>query len=238
MSRILYEKSNGVGSITLNYPEKLNCLDEQMLNDILSAVQDANVDDAIRVVTFEGAGDRAFCSGANLKAFKALDEKGIDRWIRLGHQVFNEIEQIRCPTVAILHGYVMGGGLELAMACDLRVAQVDTKCSLPELQHGWIPGWGGIARLKRLVGESNAKRLILLSQEIDVQKALQMGLLHQVFEAKDRSRSIDEILDQLTSIDPTAMSAAKQLLNNEYTGTDANRQQLEVKLTQQLRSRS
>ena len=148
MSNLVLDKVwDGACHITLNRPDKHNCIDIPMLRMLNEALARAANDDAVKVIVICGAGDKAFSSGADLKAFGALSTAEIPYWIRLGNAILNRLSTLPKPTVAAIQGYAYGGGLELALACDFRIATLNAKFSSPELQRGWVPGWGGFPRL-------------------------------------------------------------------------------------------
>ena len=231
-SKIRMEIRDGAAYITINNPDKLNCLDTGMLEGIMNALDKIAADPAVRVLLFQGAGDRAFSTGANLKEFDKLDKPGIAGWIRKGHRVFNAIESMSKPSVAVINGYAMGGGLELALACDIRIAEENAQFSCPELKHGWIPGWGALSRLRRLIGESNAKKIILLGAQIDVASAMSTGLVHKVFKKENLRKEIEGITDHFKNTDPFVIEMAKNALGESQRSTFGNDILFEVLATQ------
>ena len=195
-----------------------------MLHALKHAVDRAHADDEVRLVLLKGAGDKSFSTGANLKEFNALEGKEIERWILLGHEIFDQLESLPKPTVAYIQGYAMGGGLELALCCDFRLANNFALLSFPEVSHGWLPGWGGIPRLTRLIGEAGAKRLILLSQRIDAGEALRLGVLTKVLNGNDWEEQLSSFIVTLLSIDLGAYGLAKSAIQRSASGqpTDAH----------------
>ncbi len=206
--RVLVEQKEGVVTIELNNPAKLNCIGFAMLSQLDEAVCKAGESEETKVVVFKGAGERAFSSGADLKEFKSLNPAEEVKWIELGNSVFNKIESLNKPTVAFIEGYAMGGGLELALACDFRVGTSEAVLSSPELQHGWLPGWGGMTRMRRLFGESVAKEVIFLCEKIGSEKAINLGMLHRVVE-NESSEEFKSMIQHLKSIDSSAFALAK-----------------------------
>ncbi len=161
-------------TLTLNRPDKLNCINWEMMKELNQAVAFAEETTALRFLVIRGAGDRAFSTGGDLKEWSALNSEETARWIRMGQKIFSRIESLPTLSMAVVDGYAYGGGLELALACDLRVATPSASFACPEIQHGWPPGWGGLTRLGRLIGESSAKRLIFLGESIDAEEALRI----------------------------------------------------------------
>jgi len=217
--KILIEKQNGVLTLTLNRPEKLNCIDQEMLQTLENQVDKAAKDAATRVVIFKGAGDRAFSSGADLKAFQALTKEEADEWIIAGNRIFNKVEQLPKPTIAIIQGYALGGGLELALACDFRIGTEEAVVANPELQHGWLPGWGGMARLRRLIGEAKAKEVVLLCEKIPAQEAYRLGLFTKVVSKEEVNKEVEKLTTHFLERSPKAFALAKSVLMDEEHGT-------------------
>ncbi len=178
--KIITNLSGGVLEIILNNPAKMNCIGFEMLYNLKSAVEKADKDESVRAVVFKGAGDRAFSTGADLKEYQSLSSEQTERWIEIGNMVFDSIEDLSKPSVAFINGYAIGGGLELALACDFRVGTQTAILSSAELLHGWLPGWGGIERLRRLFGEAKAKEIVMLCEKIPASKAYQLGLLNKI----------------------------------------------------------
>ncbi|WP_338239161.1 enoyl-CoA hydratase/isomerase family protein [Persicobacter diffluens] len=214
---ILTEKNNGILKVTLNFPQKMNCMGFEMLIGLQKAVQQAKVDEEIKLLLITGAGERAFSSGANIKEFQALTGEKVKEWIRLGNEVNNEIEALSMPTVALVNGYAMGGGLELALACDFRLATPNALLASPEVKNGWLPGWGGMTRLRNLFGEPLAKRLVLGSEYVDAQEAYRLGLVTKIVEEQEQT---DAFLNGLLEIKGATYSIAKSALQNPHRRTD------------------
>jgi enoyl-CoA hydratase/carnithine racemase len=199
-------------TITLNRPQKLNCIDREMLRQLDRTMAEAEVDRQVKVIVIRGAGQRAFCSGGDLKGFRSLDEVDVVDWIRHGNDVFNRVESMLKPTIAVVQGFAYGGGLELAVACDFRVATTDARFSNPELRHGWIPGWGGMARLRRLVGEARAKELVFLGDVLDGPAAHAIGLISRLVDNADLEAVLDEMVRTLSEAPGETFAFAKAAL--------------------------
>jgi len=205
-------KRKQVFEVILNHPDKLNCMGFEMLRQLDDAVRNAGDDPAVRVLLIRGAGERAFSTGADLQEFRSLSDEKADEWIAFGHSVFNRIEGLPKPTVALINGYAIGGGLELALACDFRVGTPSSVLASVELQHGWLPGWGGMARLRRFIGESRAKEVVILSEKINAHQALEWGLLSRIFDSGAEDPEFEQFLDHLSGISPLAFKQAKAVL--------------------------
>jgi enoyl-CoA hydratase/carnithine racemase len=223
MSKIIVKTEDKIARITINFQEKMNCLDMQMLELLETALTDLKKHQSARVIVITGAGDRAFCTGGNLKEFNKLSEfQEIRSWISYGNEVFNLLENMPMATIAAINGYAMGGGLELALCCDLRIASEDAVLSMPELQHGWVPGWGGLSRLRRLTGESKAKELIMLGERIDAKEALQTGLINKLCLNGSLQKDVDEIAAKLSKIDPFVFEMSKASIMDHNRTTASN----------------
>lgn len=215
----LYEKSEGIATITINRPDALNALNVETLKEISLRIADAREDKNIKVIILTGAGDRAFCAGADLKMMKGTGAYKGMHLSQLGQKLTMEIEEVEKPVIAAINGYALGGGLELAMACDLRIASENARLGQPEVNVGLIPGWGGTQRLPRFVGKGKAKELIFTGKRIDAKTAEQLGLLNKVVTPEQLEPTVKEIASELMSKSPIAIELAKQLINNS-TETD------------------
>lgn len=195
-----------------------------MLYALEEALVKAATDESAKVIILRGAGDRSFSTGANLNEFRNLGDGEIPQWIADGHRIFNRLENLPKPTVALIDGYAMGGGLELALCCDFRIGTENTLLSSPELKNGWLPGWGGIARLRRLIGEPNAKRIVLLSEAMTAEEALKIGLLTKIIPSKDISSQFKEFVKPLLHQDMRMYGLAKSALmqTRSTDGTDVH----------------
>jgi len=223
MEKIRIQIKNKIATITINNPDKMNCLDMEMLDSLESALLKFKKEKSIRVIVITGAGDKAFSSGGNLKDLDKLtrfDE--IKEWIICGNEVFNMLETMPMATIAAINGYTMGGGLELALSCDFRIATENSTFSMPELNHGWVPGWGGLAKLRRLIGESKAKEMIMLGEQINGTEAHRIGLVNKVCVSNKLQVLINEIAYKLVEIDPFVMELSKTSIMDQNRTTAAN----------------
>lgn len=219
--------------IILNNPDKMNCMGFEMLYALEDAIRNAATNNDVRAVLIRGAGERAFSTGADLKEFNSLPEEKADKWIEAGNNIFNMIEELPKPCLAFINGYAIGGGLELALACDFRFASKTAVLASVELQHGWLPGWGGMTRLRRFVGEAKAKEIIMLCEKIPAETALEIGLLTRVFRQGTEEEELKSILDHLTQLKSEAFKLAKYALmdqNRTTRGTDIRFDVLAMKL--------
>ncbi len=193
---LLYEvDEDSIATVTINRPDKLNALNDEVLNELSDVVAKIENDENARALIITGAGEKAFVAGADIKEINALDEQTGQEFSQKGQRVFQAIEDLRKPVIAAVNGYALGGGCELAMACHLRIAGDDAKFGLPEVGLGLIPGYGGTQRLAHLAGRANALEMILSGEQIDAEKALKVGLINRVnpnplLEANNLSKEI------------------------------------------------
>jgi enoyl-CoA hydratase/carnithine racemase len=177
VGRIILEKKDKLAFITLNRPEKLNSLNGQMITELVNIAEDVEKDDTINVVILTGAGDRAFSSGSDLAELKGIMPLELKQRI----EAPNIIRKITKPTIAMIQGYALGGGLELALACDIRMASENAQLGFPEIGLGWLPGGGGGTQiLPRLVGEGRAMKMILTGRSVTAAEAKEIGLIEEV----------------------------------------------------------
>ncbi len=203
---LLTTDRGGVRTITVNRPDKLNALDRQTIGELQIAFDQARHDDAVRVVVLTGAGEKAFVAGADIAELSTLSPVQAQAFARAGQQMMRSIETLGKPVIARLGGYALGGGLELAMACHLRVASTRARVGQPEINLGLIPGFGGTQRLARLAGRAAALELCLLGTPIDAARALQLGVVNRVVEPDALDAEVAAIADQLAAAAPQALA--------------------------------
>jgi len=214
---VTLRRDGAIATLTLERPEKLNALTPAMLDGIEVALETIVGDAGCRALVVTGAGGRAFCAGADIDAWSVLDPMAMWRdWIPRGHAVFDRLEALSRPAIAAIDGIAFGGGLELALACDLRVASPRARFALPEVTLGTIPGWGGGPRLAALVGAGRAKQMIFTGQPIDAATAERWGLVNEVArEGKAEGgalRRAAALARQIAANAPLAVQASKQVL--------------------------
>lgn len=195
-----------VRTITVNRPDKLNALNRETLNELSLAFGQAKFDDAVRVVVLTGAGDKAFVAGADIAEMNALSPLQAQAFSQAGQQLMLAIERLGKPVIARVQGYALGGGMELAMACHLRVASEKAKFGQPEVNLGLIPGFGGTQRLLRLAGRGAALELCLGGAQVDAQRAYQLGIVGRVVAADQLDATVDALADQLAAAAPHALA--------------------------------
>ncbi len=217
--RVLVGRQGSIATLTLNRPEKLNAIDPPMLRHLEAALAELERDREVRVVLLTGAGERAFCVGADVNAWAALDPLGMWRnWIPEGHRVFDRFARLRQPVIAVLNGLAFGGGLELALAADLRLAVEGAELTMPEVKLGTVPGWGGTSRLPALIGASRAKQLILTGARVDAATAERWGLVNEVHPRDALSPRARALAEQIAANAPVAVQLAKQLIDGISVG--------------------
>jgi enoyl-CoA hydratase/carnithine racemase len=213
---VLWSREGAVLTLTLNRPERLNAFSAEMFRDVGDAVDAAARDAGIRVVVFTGAG-RAFCSGADLTSVAGYhaDAEGdaLADGIRQAQAVFDRVEALPQPTIAAMNGHAVGAGLQLALACDFRIATRGAKLGLTDVKIGIVPALGATTRLPLLIGVAKTKQLILMGDLISADDARFMGLVHDVVEPESLGEKVKTLADTLCSRAPLAMAAAKRLIN-------------------------
>ncbi|HEY1367485.1 MAG TPA: enoyl-CoA hydratase-related protein [Gaiellaceae bacterium] len=217
----------GVAVVTLNRPDALNALDVETLSALRDRLSELDLDDAVHAVVLTGAG-RAFAAGADIKYMGGLGVEEATRWGGLGHEVTGLLERMDAPTIAAINGFALGGGCELALACDLRYASSKAKLGQPEINLGIVPGWGGTQRLARCCGLGVAKELVLTGRNVDAEEALRIGLVNAVVEPDELLPRALETARLLASKSRIALAAAKALLNRNLQGDHAENLQAEV----------
>lgn len=208
---VLMEIEGEVALLILNNPEKLNALSLDMIQtlfDSLKRMEENNV----RVAIITGAG-KAFCAGADINYMSNLDPQSAYKWARMGHELMDLIERSPQIYIAAINGYALGGGMELAMACDLRIASRSAQFGQPEVHLGLIPGFGGTQRLSKIVGFGWAKRLILTGERIDAQTAYNIGIVEEVVEDSELLIKARELANKILRGGPTAIKLSKEIIN-------------------------
>jgi enoyl-CoA hydratase len=199
---------HGVGVITINRAEKRNALNAMVRGEMIAAVDSLRLDNEVRVIVITGAGDKAFVAGADINEF-ATRTPIEQRNVMAERSIFTELAACPKPTIAMINGFALGGGCELAMACDMRIAAASARLGQPEIKLGIIPGGGGTQRLPRLVGSGTALRLILSGELIDAAEALRIGLVDMVVpDAELRERTL-ALATAMAAHSPVAMRLAK-----------------------------
>jgi enoyl-CoA hydratase len=214
------ERVGEVCIVTLNREIKLNTLTLEMLNELEAHARAIDASRDIRVVILTGAGSRAFCVGADITQWAAMEPLDMWRqWIKRGHQVFDQWARLRQPVIGAINGHAFGGGLELAICADIRIATTAAQYALPEASIATCPGWSGSQRMARLIGGSQTKYLALSGQRLSSTQALHAGLIHEVVEAKDLMDRAKALAADMATKAPISLQLTKQLVN-AATGED------------------
>ncbi len=216
---ILYEVSDGVGILTVNRPDVLNALNPETLSEIGHVVDAVRREESVRVLVITGAGEKAFVAGADISRFPELDPLQARRFAQLGQDVFASIENLPIPVIACVNGFALGGGCELALACDFIYASEKAQFGQPEINLGIMPGFGGTQRLTRLVGRARAKDLCMTGEQIGAQEAREWGMVARVMEADSLWDKTMEIASALAGKGAVALRATKQTIDR---GTEAD----------------
>ncbi len=206
MTNVLSSDRGAVRTLTVNRPDKLNALDQATIHALHEAFEQARADAAIRVVVLAGAGEKAFVAGADISELARATPVQAQEFSRAGQRMMRTVETLGKPVIARVQGFALGGGLELAMCCHLRVAGDKARLGLPEITLGLLPGFGGTQRLLRLAGRAAALELCLLGQAIDAHQALQFGIVNRVVAMDALDGEVAAIADQLAASAPHAMA--------------------------------
>lgn len=199
----------------ITYEKTLNCLNNDILDKMSSIVREFARDPLLRVLIVTGTG-RSFCTGADLKAFSELSQEDcVGYCMDYEEDIFRILSSSRKLTIAAVNGYALGGGMELALACDFRIGTERTQFGAPEYGFGWVPGWGGVHRLGQLVGNARAKEILLMREKIRADKALELGLISEIVESQEKliPRAL-EIGKQLSELNPLTVTYTKTILND------------------------
>lgn len=215
---VLYEVADGVATITLNRPEKYNVLNMDVVKSLRDLFKKAEEDDTVRAIILTGSGDKAFAAGADITEFQGKDSKSVRPLAENGQELCKYVESMSKPVIAAVNGFALGGGCEIAMACDIRYASSNAKFGQPEINLGIIPGFGGTARLPRLVGLGIAKELVYTGDQISAAEAHRTGLVNRVFESVEELQTgAMELAKKLVIKPGIAIHVAKQSLNNAWS---------------------
>jgi methylglutaconyl-CoA hydratase len=208
------KRSSGIAIVTLSRPESANALSKQMLYELRDVIDDLKNSPDVRVVILTGSGEKAFCSGADLKERKGMTENEARQTVRLIGTIVNEVAALPQPVIAALNGVAFGGGLELALACDLRIGALEAKVGLTETSLGIIPGAGGTQRLPRLIGLGKAKELIFCAKRLTAEEAEAIGILEHIVPREKLMQKALEIAETMAKNAPLALIQSKIAINN------------------------
>ncbi len=208
------ENEGGITILKISAPKSLNALNSTILKELGDFVD--KLDKATRVLIITGDGDRSFVAGADISEMANLNEQQGYEFGKLGAQVFRRIETLPIPVIAAINGFALGGGCELAMSCDIRIASNNAKFGQPEVGLGIIPGFSGTYRLAKLIGQGYAKEMIYTGKVIRADEALRIGLVNSIYEPQDLMPAALEMAQKMIAMAPVAVSLAKQSINENY----------------------
>jgi len=213
MALLLIEKKRQTAIVTLNRPEALNALNQELYKELADAFEEIRKDDNIRAVILTGSGNKAFAAGADIAAMRTMTAVDARALAQVGQKPLDLIAQLPQPVIAAVNGLALGGGCELAMACDLRIASTTAKFGQPEINLAVIPGGGGTQRLPRLVGVAIAKELIFSGRIISADDALRIGLVNKVVSLEALMPTAEELAEELSRKPAVALALAKNAIN-------------------------
>jgi len=219
-AKVKFAIQGAIARIMLDRPEKLNALDPEMLAALEDAVTQAEQSRQVRVIVLAAAGEKAFCVGADILAWTALSPLDMwSEWVRRGHRIFDRLERAKQPVLCAIQGFAYGGGLELALACDIRIVTDSARFAMPEVKLGTIPGWGGTDRLPKLIGNARAKQMIFTGEPIAADVAERWGLVNEVVPVASLSDRVTELAEKIAGNAPVAVQTAKQLITSPSSAT-------------------
>ena len=214
-NHILFEVDDEVGIATLNRSEKGNTFDWRTIRELEDILAQVESNPGIRGLILTGEGDKYFCVGADIKLMKSIENNEYAEFLFAGLRMTEKIQRCRKPTIAAINGIALGAGGEIAMSCDLRIASRKSKIGVPELKIGMVPGWGGVFRLARLVGQAKALELVLTASNVDATEAKSIGLVNQVTEPADLMETALEMMNRILVNAPIGIAFAKSIIRGE-----------------------
>lgn len=218
MENLLLENNNGILTITINRPKQLNALNSQTISELNQVLNDSELNKEVKVVIITGSGDKAFVAGADIKEFANFSVEQGSQLSKDGHdKLFDRVAHYSKPVIAAVNGFALGGGLELAMSCHIRVASTNAKMGLPEVSLGVIPGYGGTQRLAQLVGKGKAMELIMTADMMGAEDAEKWGLVNYAVAPEELMEKVNKIAGKIASKSLVAISHAIKCVNANYT---------------------
>jgi enoyl-CoA hydratase len=230
---ILFEVSEGIATITINRPKALNALNSDVMCELMDASIRCKMEEAIKVVIITGAGEKSFVAGADISQMAELRPQQAMDFMEAGIETFRSFEVLPKPVIAAINGFALGGGVELAMSCDIRLASENARFGQPEILIGLIPGWGGTQRLARLVGMGRAKELIMAGGQIDAKRAYEIGLVNQVYPLDQLMPEARKLAKKMEGLPGFALKMAKHAINFGYDLSLDNAMRLETQCCSQ-----
>jgi len=234
MDFIKYEKQDRVGILKISKPKALNALSSEVLKELHTLVNQLKEDSELRVLVLTGDGDKAFVAGADIKEIHSLNPTSASDFAGYGQKVFMQLENLAIPVIAAVNGFALGGGLELALACDFIFASSEAKMGLPECTLGLMPGFGGSVRLARRIGPGQAKELTFTGGMVTSEEALQMGLVNRVFPPENLLTETLKVAQIMAQRAPLALAAIKKTVDSTYGVATEKAMQMEQQAFAQL----
>jgi len=229
---LLFDVDNGVATITFNRPKALNALNSETFRELSRAINYCKENESVKAVVLTGAGDRAFVVGADITEISKMQSViDVMLFVELGHNTIRAMELMEKPVIAAVNGLALGGGIEIAAACDIRFASEKAFFGTPEINLGTIPGWGGTQRVARLVGIGLAKELVMSGDPITAQRAYEIGLVNKIFKPQELMVETKKYAKMLGSKPPFAIKMAKFAINFGYDLALDNARSLEIQCT-------
>ena len=213
MSQVNVSKSDGICTLKINRPDKLNAMNMDVANELIKVFKEIETDNSVKVVILTGEGDKAFSAGADIAYMSTITPIEAETYAKLGHLLTYTVENCSKPTIAAINGFALGGGCELALACDLRIAVDSAKIGQPEVTIGVCPGWGGTQRLQRIVGVSRAKDLIYTGRMVKADEAKEIGLVNRVVELPKLMEETTNIAKMIAQNSAMAVRMSKIAIN-------------------------
>lgn len=234
---LIYEKSDSVAYVTLNRPQALNVYNIKMRDELFEVLSGIKDDPEVRVAIFKGAGEKAFCAGADLSEFLTAPSPIIARQVRFGRDVWGLFLSLPQPLIAAVHGYALGSGIEIALCCDIRIASEDARFGLPEVGLGIIPAAGGTQTLSRTIGPARALEMLLTNRWMTSAEAHRIGLVNRVVPRDKLLKTAGDLAMKIASLDPLAVRSAKQAVVRGMDMSLADGLNLEKLLASRLKRR-
>lgn len=231
---LIVQEDGGIVVATISRPEALNALNATVLSSLSSFLDWVSKTDRVRAVILTGEGEKAFVAGADIKQFEAMDVRGSSRFAAEGQKLFTRFEELRVPVIAAVNGFALGGGLELALACDFIYASENAKFGLPECTLGLMPGFGGTVRLPRRIGVGRAREMTFTGAAISAQEALTLGLVNKVVPLTELLNTAKETAKTISHRAPLAVAAIKKSIHEGASVTEAEANELEAVLFGEL----
>jgi enoyl-CoA hydratase len=219
---LIYEKKDNIGVLTVNRPDRLNALSNELTEELDKLLDEVEKDDDLRVLLITGAGEKAFVAGADINELKDRDAFLGRKVSRFRQELFSRIENLPIPVIGAVNGFALGGGLELALACNIRICSENAQFGAPEVKLGIIPGDGGTQRLPRLIGLGRAMELVLTGDFIDAQEAYRIGLVNKVAPQEELMETAEKLAKKIASRPPVAVRYAKEAVNRSQEGDTAS----------------